>query len=41
MDRNIYSRTGLYVKFKNKNMIERVAVDDLDITELKPIDYRN
>lgn len=41
MDRSIYSRTGLYIKFKNKNIIERVAVDDLDITELEPIDYRN
>lgn len=41
MDSNIYSRTGLYVKFKNKNIIERVAVDNLDITKLEPIDYRN
>lgn len=41
MDRSIYSRTGLYIKFKNKNIMERVAVDDLDITELEPIDYRN
>lgn len=41
MDRSIYSRTGLYIKFKNKNIIERVAVDDLDVTELEPIDYRN
>lgn len=41
MDRSIYSRTGLYIKFKNKNIIERVAVDDLDITELEPVDYRN
>ncbi len=41
MDRSIYSRTGLYVKFKNKNIVERVAVDDLDITKLEPIDYRN
>lgn len=41
MDRSIYSRTGLYIKFKNKNIIERVTVDDLDITELEPIDYRN
>lgn len=41
MDRNIYSRTGLYIKFKNKNIIERVIVDDLDVTELEPIDYRN
>ncbi|MDE6751833.1 MAG: hypothetical protein K2J59_03560 [Eubacterium sp.] len=41
MDRNIYSRTGLYVKFKNKNIVEQVAVDDLDITKLEPIDYRN
>lgn len=41
MDKSIYSRTGLYIKFKNKNFIERVAVDDLDITELDPIDYRN
>lgn len=41
MDRSIYSRTGLYIKFRNKNIMERVAVDDLDITELKPIDYRN
>lgn len=41
MDRSIYSRTGLYIKFKNKNIIERVAVDNLDITELEPIDYIN
>ncbi|MDE5670229.1 MAG: hypothetical protein K2I14_02025 [Eubacterium sp.] len=41
MDRNIYSKTGLYIKFKNKNIMERVAVDDLDIIELEPIDYRN
>lgn len=41
MDRSIYSRTGLYIKFKNKNIMERVTVDDLDITELEPIDYRN
>lgn len=41
MDRSIYSRTGLYIKFKNKNIIKRIAVDDLDITELEPIDYRN
>ncbi len=41
MDRNVYSRTGLYIKFKNKNIIERVAVDNLDITELEQIDYRN
>ncbi len=41
MDRSIYSRTGIYIKFKNKNIIERVAVDDLDITELEPVDYRN
>ncbi len=41
MDRSIYSRTGLYIKFKNKNIIERVVVDDLDITKLEPIDYRN
>lgn len=41
MDRSIYSRTGLYIKFKNKNIMERVAVDDLDIIELDPIDYRN
>lgn len=41
MDRSIYSRSGLYIKFKNKNIIERVAVDNLDITELEPIDYRN
>ncbi len=41
MDRSIYSRTGLYIKFKNKNIMERVAVDDLDIIELEPIDYRN
>ncbi len=41
MDKNIYSRTGLYIKFKNKNIIDRIAVDDLDITELEPIDYRN
>lgn len=41
MDKSIYSRTGLYIKFKNKNIIKRIAVDDLDITELEPIDYRN
>lgn len=41
MDRSIYSRTGLYIKFRNKNIMERVAVDDLDITKLEPIDYRN
>ncbi|MCM1284556.1 MAG: DUF6076 domain-containing protein [Acetobacter sp.] len=41
MDRSIYSSTGLYIKFRNKNIIERVAVDNLDITELEPIDYRN
>ncbi len=41
MDKTIYSRTGLYIKFKNKNIIERVIVDDLDITELESIDYRN
>jgi len=41
MDKSIYSRTGLYIKFKNKNIVERVAVDDLDITKLEPIDYRN
>lgn len=41
MDRSIYSRTGLYIKFRNKNIMERVAVDDLDITELEPNDYRN
>lgn len=40
MDRSIYSRTGLYIKFKNKNIIERIAVDDLEVTELEPIDYR-
>lgn len=41
MDKNIYSRTGLYIKFKSRNIIERVIVDDLDITELEPVDYRN
>lgn len=41
MDRSIYSRTGLYIKFKNKKIIERIAVDDLDVMELEPIDYRN
>lgn len=41
MDRSIYSRTGLYIKFKNKNVIEKIAVDDLNVMELEPIDYRN
>ena len=41
MDKNIYSRTGLYIKFKSRNIIEQVAVDDLEITKLEPVDYRN
>lgn len=40
MDKSIFNRPGLYIRFKDQNAIERIAVGAKGIKELSPIDYR-
>ncbi len=40
MDKNIGLKNGLYILFENKNIIQRIEVNDNGIEELPSIDYR-
>lgn len=40
MDKSIFNRPGLYIRFKDQNAIERIAVGAKGIKELSPVDYR-
>ena len=40
MDKNIELKNGLYILFKNKNIIQRTEINDNTIKELSSLDYR-
>ena len=40
MDKSIFNRPGLYIRFKDKNTIERIVVGTKGVKELNPVDYR-
>lgn len=40
MDKSIFNRPGLYIRFKDQNAIERIAVEAKGVKEFSPIDYR-
>ena len=40
MDKSIFNRPGLYIRFKDKNTIERIVVGKKGVKELNPVDYR-
>lgn len=40
MDKSIFNRPGLYIRFKDRNTIERIAVGAKGVKEFSPVDYR-
>jgi len=40
MDKSIFNRPGLYIRFKDKNTIERIVVGTKGVKGLSPVDYR-
>lgn len=40
MDKSIFNRPGLYIRFKDRNTIERIAFGAKGVKELSPVDYR-
>ena len=40
MDKSIFNRPGLYIQFKDKNTIERIAFGAKGVKELSHVDYR-
>ena len=40
MDKSIFNRPGLYIRFKDRNTIERIAVGAKVVKEFSHVDYR-